>query len=180
MKRVLESKLKDTNVYWVEFIELKNKKNLYISDNLLALDNMRHNKDSIGFFLANKVDNEFYANESKTTIKSLSYNEFYINNYLLDLKNNINEHSQQYNFLSKTDSIDDRLNNIIVKYNNSVLLFNKKRSVFPNSLIANKLDLKNLKFYSINYGKTNINPKIKTNMEKWVETGNSKYLRIKR
>lgn len=158
---------------WVEYIRYKNKKNIKFLNVINSLQVDINLKDSLNIFLKNKFSNEKIIYKSEN-LKNYIINENKINNYSLILTNNINLINNKE---SELISLINQCNFSIEKFNNNVKDYNYYRSVFPNFFIAKKQNLFNLEFIELNY---DIDYKIQdkeSNIDKWIETGNDKYLK---
>ena len=111
--------------------------------------------DSLIYFI--NISESLKLNEFTTEFE---YNEYKINQYLMNenMKNDVN----------------DKLNQAVAKYNESVREYNYYRGIFPNFIIAKRANIKRSYEYSqeINYGFENQNPKIKRKkVEDWIKNG---------
>ena len=164
----------EIRIIWKKHIKNINEKNIkYLS--VIANNPIEKNaKDSLLYYVLRKFKNEAKIYKTKD-FESYQINEFHINKYSQILSNNMvlkNDLNKESELLSLTNKC--KFN--IKEFNESVKDYNLYRSIFPNSFLARKLDLENLEFYEINYGEVNENPKEKSDIELWIETGDSKYL----
>lgn len=163
---------------WSEFIKIKKLKNEKTLNFIKTADVNKEIKDSLLFYIKNKFKGEKLIYKSPD-LSLFIINEYNINLYTMKLMNGqvLNDFKIK-KLKSEMNLIIKKANNLIKDYNNNVLIFNTYRSTFPNYFIANKLNLNNIDFFKIKYGVINKNPKIKTDIEKWIETGDSTYLKI--
>lgn len=178
-RTVLESFRTNDNfikVNWLEFINIKNEKNEKLIKYINLVDVDKKLEDSLSFYIQNRIYNEKLIYKS-TNLKFFIKNEYDINSNTLKLFNSNSVKNEKIKQLEgELNLMNKKMNLIIKNYNEMVLKFNNYRSTFPNYLVANKVNVKNIKFFEIKYGIVNKNPSVKSNIEKWVETGDSKYL----
>lgn len=159
---------------WKDYIKNKNKKNEVFLSIINSFEVENKLKDSILFYVTQKYKDEKLIYKSEE-LKSFIVNEYYINKYLLILSKNIDFKNDEIKE-SELISLTKKCNFNIETYNSTANDFNYYRSVFPNFFIANKRGFKNLEFIDLMYGKENKNPNEKSNIDKWIETGDEKYL----
>lgn len=163
---------------WIEFIKIKKVKNEKTLNFINMVDVNKKIKDSLLFYIQNEFKEEKLIYKSPD-LSLFIINEYYTNLYTMKLMNGqVLNDMKIKKFKSEMDLIIKKANALIEDYNNNVLIFNTYRSTFPNYFVANKLNLNNIYFFKIKYGVKNKNPKIKSNIEKWIESGDSTYLKI--
>ncbi len=95
--------------------------------------------------------------------------EFHLNKRLMNLLDSSNLDTAKYKTF-KTSFVfsNNKLNDLVYVYNNSVMNYNMFRSMFPNFLIAKKDGYKRKKQFTIQYGINNEDPIIKNKeLPKW-------------
>lgn len=161
---------------WIEYIKIKDIKKSKSLEYAKILMFDKNVKDSLLYYNQNEFNNENQIYKLPK-LKEFIINEYYSNLYTMKLTDEtVVNNSQAKKLKDEIISTSKKANDFIEDYNTSVLEFNKYRSTFPNFFIANKYSIKNIDFFTIKYGQENKNPKIKSNIQKWIETGDSIYL----
>lgn len=164
---------------WGQFISNKNQRNQLIINHCKVLEVQKELKDSLLLSLQLKFKDEDTIYKT-TNFKSFIINEYDINRFIMKSADlTLSKNEELTKLKADINLLNNRSNMLISDYNSRVMDYNKYRSTFPNFFIARNHKLKNIKFFELKYGEENKDPKEKSDIEKWIETGDPVYLEKK-
>lgn len=114
-----------------------------------------------------------FADYKNLNVKNIFYNDYQLNILFQTHFKTANDDQEFF-----IDNFNSDCNITIEKLNNDIATYNMKIISFPSNFFAKKNGFKKLVFFPIKYGQKNLDPLEKTNREKWIETGDKKYLNL--
>jgi hypothetical protein len=171
----LENKDKKIQNQWIELVVATNLKDKLFADIIKESSN-KIIKDSLNFYINNKekININLYKSDN---FKNWLINEYYIDKYSMLLTSNM-KIIGNIKYEDELVSNCNKCNFLIEKYNITTQDYNIYRGSFPHFFIAKKSKFFSINFIKLKYGGVNKDPTKKTNIDKWIETGNDKYLNI--